>query len=159
MADSSLVLPRLTIERILAWAEAHHRRTGKWPTQSTPLHGVRGTKWSAVDVALARGYHGLPGGTTLRQLLIQHGRIKQVSPSMKRMTAAFVSRPPRTTADPKRPAPSAKLPRNCGNRFAAMPAKIHVGGKKTSSAANHADEKGETPQGGDQEKQLCESSS
>jgi hypothetical protein len=84
MADSSLVLPRLTIERILAWAEAHHRRTGKWPTQSTPLHGVRGTKWSAVDVALARGYHGLPGGTTLRQLPVQHGRTNQVSTSVKR---------------------------------------------------------------------------
>ena len=43
----------------------------------------RGARWNAVDLALARGYHGLPGGTTLRQLLIQHGQIKQVSPSVK----------------------------------------------------------------------------
>ena len=83
-APKKIVLPPLSIKVILAWADAHHRRTGKWPTQSSRLHGARGARWNAVDLALARGYHGLPGGATLRQLLIQHGRIKQVSPSVKR---------------------------------------------------------------------------
>jgi hypothetical protein len=37
---------------------------------------VPGGTWIAVNAALQGGYRGLPGGTTLRQLLVKHGRIK-----------------------------------------------------------------------------------
>jgi hypothetical protein len=60
----------LTIERILAWADAHRKRTGRWPTV-TPgaVHGVAGETWQAIDMALRRGGRGLPGGSSLAQLL------------------------------------------------------------------------------------------
>jgi hypothetical protein len=63
-------LPGLTVEQILAWAEAHHAATGRWPT---PLHGAiaaaPGENWRGVQSALYLGYRGLPGGITLPQLL------------------------------------------------------------------------------------------
>ena len=64
---------RLTIPQILAWADVHHNRTGKWPlTTSGPVVGaIRGT-WCAIDRALRRGSCGLPGGSSLAALLIEH---------------------------------------------------------------------------------------
>ena len=67
--------PRLTERQILAWAKAHCERTGKWPTCSdTAVFDAAGESWSALDLALARGYRGLPGGTTLARLLARHYR-------------------------------------------------------------------------------------
>lgn len=60
--------PRLSIDRILAWADAHHRRTGmwadahfertgRWPTQNSgPVAGVDRLTWSAVQSALVQGH-------------------------------------------------------------------------------------------------------
>jgi hypothetical protein len=62
--------PPLTIAQILAWAEAHFRRTGAWPTTgSGPVRGARGEWWRAIDLALRRGHRGLPGGDSLGRLL------------------------------------------------------------------------------------------
>ncbi len=70
-------LPMLTEKRILAWADAYHRRTGTWPNRLSGRVGhPPGITWRPIDGALLRGLRGLPGGTTLRQLLIKHGRIK-----------------------------------------------------------------------------------
>jgi pyrroloquinoline quinone (PQQ) biosynthesis protein C len=68
-------LPMLTCEQILAWAEAHHRRTGEWPTRASgPVYEAPEETWSAIEMALARGHRGLPGGQTIATLLKHRGR-------------------------------------------------------------------------------------
>jgi hypothetical protein len=68
-------LARLTEGRILAWADAHRRRTGGWPTtKSGPVTGEHGETWYKVDLALCLGLRGLPGGDTLLRLLRRSGR-------------------------------------------------------------------------------------
>jgi hypothetical protein len=68
-------LPPYTEEQILAWAEAHHARAGRWPTgQSGPIADAPGETWTAVDVALSHGQRGLPGGSSLSRLLREHGK-------------------------------------------------------------------------------------
>ena len=64
----------LTVERILAWADAHHAATGRWPTSwsSGAVRGEPGETWPSLDDALRDGRRGLPGGTTLAQLLAEH---------------------------------------------------------------------------------------
>ncbi len=66
-------LPDLTIQQILSWADAHHRRTGRWPRhKSGPILEQPDTTWSAVDTALNEGCRGLRGGSSLTQLLEKH---------------------------------------------------------------------------------------
>ncbi len=71
------VRPKMTIKQILAWADAHHRRTGRWPTYksglivgaSGPVRGADTESWSALNAALVFGCRGLPGGDSLVGLL------------------------------------------------------------------------------------------
>jgi hypothetical protein len=66
---------RLTEEMILAWADAHHAATGKWPKWGSPEPiEETGRKWSSIDDALRRGHRGLPGGDSLTELLARNGR-------------------------------------------------------------------------------------
>jgi hypothetical protein len=66
-------LAKLTVAQILYWAEAHHQRTGQWPSRDSGLiEGGRGETWLAIDTALHKGRRSLPGGTTLAQLLARH---------------------------------------------------------------------------------------
>jgi hypothetical protein len=65
-------LPPLTIRQILAWADAYHTRHGTWPTgRSGPIPRSRGQTWTGVDVALHAGRRGLPGCSSLAQLLAE----------------------------------------------------------------------------------------
>src|SRR5947208_701359 len=65
--------PPLTIRQVLAWAEAHFERTGNWPAwRPDPVFEAAGENWRALDLALKRGSRGLPGGTSLAQLLANH---------------------------------------------------------------------------------------
>jgi hypothetical protein len=65
--------PPLTVEQILAWADAHRGRTGLWPhAKSGPIPEAPGLTWGAVNMALHGGYRGLPGGDSLSRLLGQH---------------------------------------------------------------------------------------
>ena len=65
--------PRITIEQILDWAEAHYRRTGRWPTQgSGPVRGVAGERWGNIQSSLYKGSRALPGGSSLARLLDKH---------------------------------------------------------------------------------------
>jgi hypothetical protein len=68
--------PKLTIGKILRWADAHRRRTGCWPSpHSGPIPESPGDSWSAIDACLSAGYRGLPAGGTLAQLLaLRRGR-------------------------------------------------------------------------------------
>lgn len=68
--------PRLTPELILAWADAHHARTGRWPLkESGPIGGAPGETWMAVENGFRKGTRGLPGGSSLSRFLKQHGRV------------------------------------------------------------------------------------
>lgn len=69
-------LPRLTRAKILAWADAHFRRAGAWPTQySGPIDAAPGETWCAVNQALTKGARGFSGGSSLARLLVdQRGK-------------------------------------------------------------------------------------
>jgi hypothetical protein len=60
----------LTVETILAWANAHHAITGRWPNRhSGAVRGEPGEKWLSIDQALMGGHRGLPAGSSLAKLL------------------------------------------------------------------------------------------
>jgi hypothetical protein len=62
--------PPLIVAQILAWADAHHARTGAWPdARSGPVEGAPGESWKGLDRDLRDGYRGLPGGDSLLRLL------------------------------------------------------------------------------------------
>jgi hypothetical protein len=63
-------LPALTEAQVVAWAQAHHARTGAWPTEgSGPVEGAPGEAWQNVEAALRCVRRGLPGGDSLARLL------------------------------------------------------------------------------------------
>ena len=63
-------LPQLTATKILQWVDAHHRATGEWPTSNCgEIVDAPGETWLAADMALRNGLRGLPGGSSLPQLL------------------------------------------------------------------------------------------
>jgi hypothetical protein len=67
--------PPLTVRKILRWADAHYRRTGRWPVQASgPIPESPDDTWSAVEGALQHGLRGLPGGDTLPRLLDRERR-------------------------------------------------------------------------------------
>jgi hypothetical protein len=71
--------PPLTVEQVLAWADEHHRRSGRWPVVvAGVIPGSGGLTWSAVDQALRQGRYGLMkiGGVTgwLRAAALAHAR-------------------------------------------------------------------------------------
>src|SRR5262245_51549 len=80
----------LTVEQILAWADAHCARTGTWPTtRDGKVLGTPGETWQAINQALVRGYRGLPGGSSLAQLLAEH-RGKRNQGRLARLTVTQI---------------------------------------------------------------------
>lgn len=72
-------LPKLTIPQILKWADAHHRRTGKWPSQASgPVVGAPGEKWRNIENSLRRGQRGLPAGLTIATVLARQRSVHSV---------------------------------------------------------------------------------
>jgi hypothetical protein len=68
----------LTEAQILAWAQAHYARVGRWPHHgSGRVIGVPGQSWGGVNEALRRGLRGLPGGDSLAQLLNRHRALSE----------------------------------------------------------------------------------
>jgi hypothetical protein len=66
-------LPHLTVPAILAWADDHRRRTGRWPTEDAgQVVSSGGETWTGISLALARGTRGLRGGSSLARLLAEH---------------------------------------------------------------------------------------
>ena len=70
--------PPLTIEQILAWADAYHRRTDEWPHERSkgPVPGAPRETWRRVGGALETGGRGLPHGWTLARLLTEHRGVR-----------------------------------------------------------------------------------
>jgi hypothetical protein len=80
MSPRAFAHPHLTPALILAWADAHHAATGRWPTcDLTPVAGgPAGLRWQWVNQALGVGARGLPGGDSLARLLArERGRPHQ----------------------------------------------------------------------------------
>jgi hypothetical protein len=75
-------LSRLRVNDILAWADAHRRRTGAWPTgESGPVADAPGETWNGIDLSLERGRRGLRGRETLAGLLARRrGRRNRQEP-------------------------------------------------------------------------------
>src|SRR5262249_20324039 len=70
---------QLTVAEILTWADAFHRRHGRWPTsESGVIAEAPHEKWRGIDNALRDGYRGLPGGSSLAQLLAQRRRARNI---------------------------------------------------------------------------------
>jgi hypothetical protein len=68
-----MALPPFSVEQILNWADAHHARTGEWPTrQAGEIPDSPDETWGAVEQALSLGLRGLPGGDSLAKLLARH---------------------------------------------------------------------------------------
>ncbi len=62
-----------TFDQILRWADAHHDRTGCWPTSTSgPVMESPGDTWEAIAHFLGR--RRLLGVSSLAQLLNQHRR-------------------------------------------------------------------------------------
>jgi hypothetical protein len=77
---TSALLPRLSRRQILAWADAHHRRTGKWPTKSSgEVYDAPGENWSAIVSALRNGWRGLRADASLARLLADYGRKRNIA--------------------------------------------------------------------------------
>jgi hypothetical protein len=67
----------LTVEQILAWADAHRAATGRWPVEeSGPVSGAPGESWGGISLALANGYRGLPPGSSLARLLAERRGVR-----------------------------------------------------------------------------------
>jgi hypothetical protein len=72
-----LALSNLTVEQILRWADLHYERTKQWPiVTSGPVVDAPGEKWQNIDAALARGGRGLPGGSSLAQVLKEYRGVR-----------------------------------------------------------------------------------
>src|SRR5205823_8153539 len=72
-------LSNLRIDQIVVWAKAFHTRTGKWPKlKSGSIADSFGETWYSVNSALQQGLRGLPGGSSLAQLLDEHRGVQNV---------------------------------------------------------------------------------
>jgi hypothetical protein len=71
--------PELTLARIAELITAWRETTGEFPTtKSGAIPGLNGTTWGIVDKALRRGSRGLPGGSSLPQILEQQFNARNV---------------------------------------------------------------------------------
>src|SRR5262245_14642034 len=59
----------LTVNQILEWADAYHRKHGIWPEMTSGAIDGTTESWSGVNFALYRGSRGLRGKSSLSRLL------------------------------------------------------------------------------------------
>lgn len=72
-------LASLTVEQILAWADAHHARTSEWPKESSgAVFDAPGETWNNLSSALRIGFRGFTGGSSLAQLLAAHRGVQNL---------------------------------------------------------------------------------
>src|SRR5258708_774778 len=71
---------RLTQRQILAWADHHFQRTGRWPSAASgPVLAMPAETWGGLEGSLIRGWRGLGKGSSLALLLAQNGRKRNQS--------------------------------------------------------------------------------
>jgi hypothetical protein len=70
--------PDLTVAQILAWADDHKRRMGRWPRHSSGRVKPPDETWLAINMALTRGNCGLPGGSSLAKVLDRHRGVRNL---------------------------------------------------------------------------------
>src|SRR5216684_6135923 len=68
--------PDHTIAQILAWADDYKRRIGRWPTHKSGRIKPYDESWLAINAALGRASRGLPGGSSLANLLLLHRGVR-----------------------------------------------------------------------------------
>jgi hypothetical protein len=69
-------VPSLSVEQILAFADAHFAKHGAWPNgHSGPVAGANLT-WSAISERLRCGFCGLQAGSSLATVLAQHRGVR-----------------------------------------------------------------------------------
>jgi len=101
--------PQLSVKQILAWADAYHARTGKWPISSSgPVGTGTDEKWSMIDNALRHGRRGLPANQSLHRLLLRYRGVPPPKPV--RESRARLSKPARKPRRVLGPAPLHKPP-------------------------------------------------
>lgn len=68
------ISPALTLEQVLAWADSHYRRTGRWPAAKAggAIPEAPGETWSKVVQAMSTGFRGFDGSLSLAQALVKH---------------------------------------------------------------------------------------
>lgn len=77
-------LPPLSIRQIVKWADEYVASHGRWPTHlSGQIEGTRGETWGGVHAALSQGNRGLPGGSSLYQILAQYRGVPRYRPRGK----------------------------------------------------------------------------
>jgi hypothetical protein len=74
------LLPPLTRKLILAWADAHYERTGKWPhTHSGAIPEAPPETWQGIDSALLNGARRLQRSSLARLLARYRGKRSRVT--------------------------------------------------------------------------------
>lgn len=70
-------LSPLSYGQIIAWADAHYKRTGEWPRRySGAIEDAPGEIWANVNAALAQGIRGLPSDSSLAKLLADYRGVR-----------------------------------------------------------------------------------
>jgi superfamily II DNA or RNA helicase len=69
-------LQPLSIDLILTWADAHKATSGNWPSQKSGRVCDTGETWAGLSSTLLRGGRGLPGGSTLANLLAEYRGVR-----------------------------------------------------------------------------------
>jgi hypothetical protein len=123
-------LPPLTLANILSWADAHRKRTGSWPIETSgPIVDAPGETWRAVDQALRVGVRGQQGGTSLAQVLDQHRGVRNIQ-TLPRLSYALIlkwaeAHHRRTGEWPRRD--SGSIPGSAGENWKAVHAALVLG--------------------------------
>ena len=125
-------LPRLTIKQVLAWADDHHRRTGRYPTKTSgAVRGAAGENWKKICQALVGGYRGLRGNTSLPQLLEERCGVRNIQ-RLPRLTIMQIlkwadAHRKRTRRWPL--ALSGSIPRSGGETWTGIQVALSLGGR------------------------------
>jgi len=64
-------IPTFMYSQILVWADKYRAVKKRWPKRNSGVIEGTDERWSYVDAALKQGHRGLPGGSSLVQLLAE----------------------------------------------------------------------------------------
>jgi superfamily II DNA or RNA helicase len=78
-ARTRLSLPRLSVKRILEWADSHRQHHGEWPTQNSGRIEGTGENWATVSAAATNGLRGMRTKKSLAQILQKYRSRKNQS--------------------------------------------------------------------------------